>query len=562
MGKDGLHPGSKADKTGESKPKRKDIHDAFYAYNANHSAVDQWQETTEIVIEHVCSTFKESQLIKACITNLKLESIPEPRLEKNGFQLDEDGKPTTIRIATREDEMKFSMRYKQWQSRQADLTDGLHKTFAIVYTRCTRAMKAKLQEHADWKDINSKCDVIDLLKIIKGVAHKNESQRNPTMALIEAEKRLMNMVQNENQSNDSYHLKFENQANVIENMGGQLYRNATLTIVSKDLYSEEYSKLDSSQQAAARKAATELWKASLFIANSNPVKFDQLKKELHNDYIRGDKQSYPSTFTDAYNRLNQHKTFASAASSNLQDRNETAFTQTKKTTSKQKLHSKDSSCSESDDEIKPAPSRYSDWVCSVCGKTGHTPTSSYCPMVRALKNNPTIQKQLKEAAVKGNSGNSDSDQSSKKEKSSTKKTSKQSSKKKEKKKEIIQEMAEALFATINRSSSSRSDDSASSADASNDSPILQFFQREARSAPTSRSSRSAGKHRSDKQEPDVWTLVPSKKHHTGTIGDTITVQNSRTGLTRRFTSTNSFSSLDDGSDDSESTESTENAIQY
>jgi hypothetical protein len=263
---------------------------SYYTYHPEQQAVDQYQETTEKLIEVVCSSFKESQLLKACIKDLKKHTLAEPNLQNSGSE-------TTNPQPTKQDELKYSMQYKDYQNKENSLNESLNKTFAIIHGQCNRAMKAKIEDDANWETIDKNCDPIGLLKIIKAIAHNNESQRNPTVSLIFAEQRLMNMTQADGQSNDSYRLKFENQANVIENMGGQLYRDSTLNIVSKQKYNKDYNQLKLTEQTLCQEAATDLWKATLLITNSNPNKFDQLKKELHNNTQHTD--SYPITFNNA-----------------------------------------------------------------------------------------------------------------------------------------------------------------------------------------------------------------------------------------------------------------------
>jgi hypothetical protein len=74
----------------------------YYTHNPEHQAVDQYQQTTEKLIEIVCSTFKESVLLKACLKELVKQSIVEPTLEENGTtangtpaQTNRDGYATT-----------------------------------------------------------------------------------------------------------------------------------------------------------------------------------------------------------------------------------------------------------------------------------------------------------------------------------------------------------------------------------------------------------------------------------------------------------------------------------
>ena len=71
----------------------------------------------------------------------------------------------------------------------------------------------------------------------------------------------MNMVQGDGQSNNLYRIKFENQANVICNMGSQLYHTAALDLVSKDLYKKTFNQIsDISHEQQIKEAASELWK--------------------------------------------------------------------------------------------------------------------------------------------------------------------------------------------------------------------------------------------------------------------------------------------------------------
>ena len=421
-------------------------------------------------------------------------------------------------------------------------------------------MKAKLSEDSNYATIDSTCDPIGLLQIIKSIAHNNESQRNPTVSLILAEKRLMNMIQGDGQSNDSYRLKFENQANVIQNMGGQLYRQSTLNIVSQEIFTKDYNQLTEKQsRVEAQEAATELWKATLFITNSNPTKFDQLKKELHNDYISGDIKSYPKTFNDAFHRLNQHKPYGNYT---VEPTFPTAFAQQK--------YNNNGSDSDGDDLQQP-PRFMADYICAVCGETGHLASTKYCHLTRSLKNDPSLRAKLKAAAVSDNNSTSDDDSSTsfiKKKKKPSKKGSKDKSKDKKsttKSNKRIKEdkqLIQQVLTTLNQQESSS--DSGSNANSDSDSdPYINFqmftYDNHDSSSLSSNgsnkpdfdstdqpslNSRSARNPRSaSTKQPDTWTLVSKKakrrKHtKTSTIhsGDTITMKNNHTGVERNFTS--------------------------
>jgi len=54
---------------------------SYYIYNPEQPAVDQYQETTDKLIDVVCSSFKEPQLLKASIKKLTKQTITEPQLQ-------------------------------------------------------------------------------------------------------------------------------------------------------------------------------------------------------------------------------------------------------------------------------------------------------------------------------------------------------------------------------------------------------------------------------------------------------------------------------------------------
>jgi hypothetical protein len=101
----------------------------YYTHNPDHQAVDQYQQTTEKLIEIVCSSFKEPQLLKLCLEELSSQSIAKPTLGTNG-PVDTNNNPTS----NRQDELQFKMEYKEWQTRQRILQESLNNAFNIIPT--------------------------------------------------------------------------------------------------------------------------------------------------------------------------------------------------------------------------------------------------------------------------------------------------------------------------------------------------------------------------------------------------------------------------------------------
>ena len=483
----------------------------YYTHNPQQQAVDQYQRTTEKLIVLVCSSFKEPQLLKACIKNLSKDKLTEPLLEENGFITDDDG--NTSPSPTRQDELKYNNQFKEWQARTKELDESLSKTFTIIHGQCNRAMKAKIEEDPKWDTIDSACDPIGLLNIIKSVAHNNETQRNPIVSLILAQQRLMNMKQGDNQSNESYRLKFENQAGIIQNMGAELYQQPALELVSKQTFNKDYNSLKPGEQIQAKETATDLWKATLFITNSNPNRFDQLKKELHNQYISGDTKCYPTTFNDAYNRLNQHKSYAPPTVRAPSEGN--SFAQ-------QKEQSNNEDSDSESDKIRQAPAKYSGWKCAACNERGHPPSPQYCKVIKARnQDNNKTRDQLKNAYDCDQSESDGSKSRSSKPKKNTKESSTNKKKRQAKEKaDIITAVLAQFDARDNSSSDSNSESYAGEGNSmeDDDNAIFQFCQH---GDDTSVSSTNSSKpdsdptdqpmqnHRSAQPE-DKWTVVCTK----------------------------------------------------
>ena len=120
---------------------------SYYTYNPEQPAVDQYQETTDKLIDMVCSTFKEPQLLKAYIKNLTKQTVMEPQLQLNGFTTAERtatvGVPVRAAVPTptKQDELKCNIQFKEWQHRVAALDQSLNKTFTIIHGQCNRADK-------------------------------------------------------------------------------------------------------------------------------------------------------------------------------------------------------------------------------------------------------------------------------------------------------------------------------------------------------------------------------------------------------------------------------------
>jgi len=229
-----------------------------------------------------------------------------------------------------------------------------------------------------------------------------------------------------------------------------------------------------------------------------------------------------------------------------------------------------------DDTIREAPKRFADWTCSVCGQTGHPSNPKWCPLVKALSNDKTVQNKLKAAVdTDRNSDSASSDNKSCKQKSkSTKKKGKPYPKTSEQRCKEDKELIQQVLATVG--CQEYSSDSSSNRTAESNTEYDSHFQMcdtgfqmhqteildkldEDGSVSSVETYRSAQKYRSALRQ-QAWTLVskkPKRRKHKSTTqihrGDTIVMKNNLTGTEQIFTSdkrisnyfSHTFSALND-----------------
>ena len=496
-----------------------DLKGYYYTHDPEKHAVDQFQQTTEKLIEVVCSKSKQAKMLRLCLKTLTTHTLAEPVLGETGPEV--SGKKTS----SKQDELKYNVLFKNWQTQSENLTDSLEKAFHVILGQCSRNKKSKISEDANWETIDANCDPVGLLTILKGIAHNNETHKDPTVSLIQAEKRLNQLLQGETQMNDSYRIKFENRANVVVELGGALYRRPTLEIVAQKEHQKAFDTLSAEQQAVVIGKATEMWKSRLFIMNACPRRYSQLKKDLHNSYIEGNKEAYPATLNDAYTRLNNYQAFVPCISQNQNETpRESSFAQENNTSES------DSSNYQLPNKVTKAPKKWSDWICAVCGKKGHPPSPKYCQVVLDYK-----KKRIGEESDSSSSRDTKSSRRKKRDKSNGKskrrspKSGRSKSKKDESNKEEVKDLLQAALTTLAQANESDSEDSESESDSEDEANShfqrgFQLFEKDSEdesetnndsditdAETPSQKHRSASKPRSG--EENEWTLVVRKNKH-------------------------------------------------
>jgi hypothetical protein len=496
--------------TGAFKGANPQLEGYTYTHTPDYQTVDQYERTTERIIDFVCSSCKQAHLVKQSLKLRKKVEEAEPALGKS--EQDDNGKA----IPSEQDKLKYNIQFKSWETRKEELKTALSNAYNIILGQCNQAMKSKLKEQANWATVDAECDAVALLVMLQAIAHNAETQKNPILSLQLAEKNLMNAYQKDHLSLDGWLLKFEARCSVVTSMGGQLYRASTLALVCEELKLGDFNKLDEAKQKEIIATAEERWKSVLFINNSNNTRFDQLKKQLQNEFLRGGdddekKYKYPKTMVEAYQLLNQYQPYASAAPAKTVEKVDVAFHQ--RETKQPATTGNDSGKPKA---IIKAPRRFKRFRCPICGKRGHVADERYCQMTRDIADQRRADN--KNNGIMSDSSHDDSSDSSSSN-SRPKKSRKSKKKKKADQEKAVKKMVKEVVMTIfsGKADSTPPDTESDEGSVHSGDGFFQFAGCHVEAPSTN--SRSGGTHKSGKNsrsgETNSWKPVARKNKRKG-----------------------------------------------
>jgi hypothetical protein len=149
-------------------------------------------------------------------------------------------------------------------------------------------VKDRLNNDAEFKDIELQDDVIKLLVKVWEMSHSTLGMQEPNVALVAVLKRLTNLTQprQKHDTISSYYQRFQSQAAILQAQWGAFYP----------------SKLAGDQSEEAITKAQEAFLAAIFVANADNHRFRTLKERLNNEYLSCT-NNYPTTLTQAVDLL-------------------------------------------------------------------------------------------------------------------------------------------------------------------------------------------------------------------------------------------------------------------
>jgi len=185
------------------------------------------------------------------------------------------------------------------------------KASAIIWGQCSDGMKARLAASPFYIAYEKKKNCVSLLKEIKAISYKFESQKYPYAAIYDANAAFYRMSQGRHQTISDFVTKHKNTTNIIDHYGGALgtdpvlvkdiaFRNNIIPTPDADfpLKHDKYKMCET--------LASERYLAYALLRAADKTRYSSVIRDLENQYSL-DNDQFPSTVTDSFGVLINYK---------------------------------------------------------------------------------------------------------------------------------------------------------------------------------------------------------------------------------------------------------------
>ena len=126
---------------------------------------------------------------------------------------------------TEEAKAIWSKEYDLYLKDKKSYEENKGKAFIIVFGRCTKAMRNRIEKLGTFEDIERDNDVIELLKAIKQQVFDANERKHPSLRMVLAWKKLTGCRQYENEDLIDYYRRFVGMIEMVELSFGNIKPN-------------------------------------------------------------------------------------------------------------------------------------------------------------------------------------------------------------------------------------------------------------------------------------------------------------------------------------------------
>lgn len=184
---------------------------------------------------------------------------------------------------------KYKMKLKQCMDKQDRYEINKGKVFVIVMGQCHPIMRSKLESLQNYKEMESKSDVIGLLDKIKELVYNTESSKYEFWTMATSLRKLVLLEQGRKESIAHYGDRCIAQVEVTEGVMGALIP-------------QKFTGKKSEEQEKARNKLL----ACMFLTGIDRDRFKKALDDLNNDFVNG-KTNYPEDIPSAVELLSNRR---------------------------------------------------------------------------------------------------------------------------------------------------------------------------------------------------------------------------------------------------------------
>jgi hypothetical protein len=181
------------------------------------------------------------------------------------------------------------------------------KVYLLLLGQCTRVLINKMKQDNDWVTISTSFNPSLLLKLIEKFVLKQSNNQYSTAVLISKQLIILQFSQEDQVSNAMYYNQFTTRVEVACQAGVCYQTPDLLQDKSVQLKMGDYVSLSAPDKKSIIDVVEQEYLAYLFINNSNAKLHSQLKKDIVNDYSKGNPEAYPNDIHMALTLMNKYQ---------------------------------------------------------------------------------------------------------------------------------------------------------------------------------------------------------------------------------------------------------------
>ncbi len=181
------------------------------------------------------------------------------------------------------------------------------KFYSLLLGQCTQVLVDKMKQDADWVKISGSFNPTLLFKLIKKFVLKQSDNQYKTAVLIAEQLSILLFCQDDQIGNVTYYDWFTTRVEVTCQAGVCYHSPDLLEDKAAELKMAAYDMLLPAKKKTVVDVVEQEYLAYLFIKNSNAKMHSQLKKDVANNYSKGNTDAYPKDIHKALTLMNKYK---------------------------------------------------------------------------------------------------------------------------------------------------------------------------------------------------------------------------------------------------------------